>query len=502
MAGIGFNTIPSNLVAPIFTFETNSGGQFEDQNRLILTGYKLAAGTVAANTPTPCPSLNDAALLAGAGSMLYEMVRVAAANYPGTVPYINAVAEPAGVNGTWTITLASIASLSGTGSIEIAGRALQVAIATSDTPTTVAAALAAAVNAYADTLTGAMLPVTAASAAAVVTLTARHKGDYLNDLDIYVPPTSSNLLAGTGVTTVAVGVAGSGTPAVSAALATINDDPADTLVSPFPDATNLASYTAWSNDISGRWAWNRQVYGHVWTVHTGTYSAATTLGLTLNDRHLTVLRRLAATPSPAYEWIAAFAAAQSAWLFDCILGNVSRNQTGRPVLGVRAPRDRSTFDNYAARDGLLKSGLSTFQVGADGTVQIDKSITTYRTGATGQVDTVFRDVNSVYQVAGAWKYMRAKLLAEHGQKAIVDSNPGALDALTTLADIKASWLDGMRMLAKRGVVENVDAAMKKFAIARDTQNPARVNIMGPVDRVSPLDILATNGKIYTLLPAA
>jgi hypothetical protein len=39
-------------------------------------------------------------------------------------------------------------------------------------------------------------------------------------------------------------------------------------------------------------------------------------------------------------------------------------------------------------------------------------------------------------------------------------------------------------------------------VVRDAQNRARVNVLAPLERVSPLDILATNATVYTQLPSA
>ena len=77
-----FNTIPGNLIAPLITFEVSSGGQFENRSRLLLIGHKNSGAIIADNVPTICPSIAEARRLAGAGSMLDDMVRLARANAP------------------------------------------------------------------------------------------------------------------------------------------------------------------------------------------------------------------------------------------------------------------------------------------------------------------------------------------------------------------------------------------------------------------------------------
>ncbi len=77
-----FNTIPGNIVAPIFTFEVNSGGQFENGARLLLIGHKTSAGSAALDVPVMCSTTLEARQLFGAGSMLDDMVRLARKNAP------------------------------------------------------------------------------------------------------------------------------------------------------------------------------------------------------------------------------------------------------------------------------------------------------------------------------------------------------------------------------------------------------------------------------------
>ena len=303
--GILFNNIPgTGLVAPIFSAEFNSGGQYAAIDRFVLIGHRTSPSALAFNSPIPVSSQQQADFYAGAGSQLREMARIAFANAPAVPLWIMAIDDSSLTAAVWTITVGG-SLVVGTGLLYIQGEAIQAAVGATDTPTTIAAALAAAIDGYYNPLTGAMLPVTATSSAGVVTLTARNKGAIFNELDIYNPVQSGNAFAATGIITVATTTSGAGTPTgVAAALAALGDNPADFIVCPWSDSTSLGSYTAATNDVSGRWAWSRQSYGHVWTASKGNFSALTTLGLGLNDRHLTVLGCYAAgangTPHPSY----------------------------------------------------------------------------------------------------------------------------------------------------------------------------------------------------------
>lgn len=498
---VSFNTIPGNLVAPIISFEVNSGGQFENSSRVLLIGHKISAGAADDNVPVVCPSTMEGRRLAGAGSMLDDMVRKHFANAPAQELWILPV-PATGTAEVRTITVDDVPAAGGQGVIEIAGRRLAVTIGAGDTATAVAAAIAAAINAFYDPLEEASLPYTATSALAVATLTARHAGALMSDIDIHVPVlTGQN--AFTGNLTIATGTPGAGDPDLSTGLAALGDQPFDWIVSPFADATNIGRYESLLSDVSGRWAWDTQLYGHVYYPKTDSIANLTTHGLAQDDRHLTVLPRPsgAGIPEPAWEWAAALAARVAPWLSDGANGNVSRNQTGLVVQGIRPPRDRSKWYGYATRDSFLRSGLSTWAVDGAGRVTIDKIITTQRT-TNGVTDTTFRDIQKIGQLVYALRKFRTALTIEHGQKAIANDNPGNVQAVSTTRDIAATFMHAYREMVLTGVLENFVQAASMLKVERNADNPNRVDIFAPLDMVNPLDVIAANARVYSQFRAA
>jgi phage tail sheath gpL-like len=500
MSGPVFNTIPgSGLIAPLFAFEVTSGGQYDSVSRLVLLGHKTNAGSLADATPAVVSSLEEATQLAGAGSMLREMYRIARANAATQEIWIVPVAA-SGVAGTWTLTVGTPPAAGGVGVVEIAGEPVQVAIGAGDNAATVAAAIRDAVNNYFNALTGAQLPVTAAASTNVCTLTARHAGASFLDLDVTVPTTVAGN-AFVGVVTAAAGTTPSGGPDLTNALAALGDDPADFIVNPFSDTTNLGRAETALNDTSGRWSYARQSYGHAFSPVYGTTSEMTTIGLARNNRHETLISRYAGTPEPAWLWAAAIAARVAPWLSDTATGNVSRNQTGLVVEGLKPPRTRSTWPQYTTRNALLSAGVSTWSVTADGKVAVDKLITTYRSNALGQPDTTFRDVQALAQLMVALRLFRADLSTEHGQKSLADSNPNGLGAISTVADIKATLVHTYQKLVDRGVLEDVEGFTRDAIVQRDSVNTNRVNVLAPLDRVNALDVLAANARLYSQFAA-
>ena len=614
MAGdVLFNNIPATgLTAPIFTFEVNSGGQYDAPDRFILLGHKTAAGTLALNKAVQVYDQDTVDRYAGPGSMLREMFRIAQANAPALPIFIVPVGEN-GVAPVWTFTVGAISGV-GIGTVEICKERIDIAVTLTDTPSTVAAALAAAINGFYDTLDSTMLPITATASGPVVTMTGRHASAIMNEIDFHVPTMlPNNLFAKAGALTLAQTVQGAGTPLLAAALNALGDDPKDFIVSPWTDPYSLQAYGTLTSDISGSWAWVKQTYGHIWSCATANFAGLTTLGLSLNDRHTSIIQRVPSVPAfgtkaytanmvanqadtfgpttvtyvaasptgnqvliganlgatlanllaflqgsadpgiaqaayalvgstlqitaavpgtagnafaigtsvvgatasgatlaggangcpePSWLWAAGVCARVAPWLSDCDTGNVSRNQTGLVVQGLHGPRDRTLAPNYPGRNALNNSGISTWHIGPDGSVQIDKIVTTYKVGSAGQPDAVFRDVQAVYQVSGGLKYLRALLATEHGNKALADANPGSLGAISTAADIKATFIHGYSDLVNAGVFEDLDTYSKLLRVTRDKQNRARVNVYNPMQRVSPLDVLAANAVIYQRFPAA
>jgi phage tail sheath gpL-like len=491
-----FNTIPGNIVAPIFTFEINSGGQFENAVRLLLIGHKIAAGSAALDVPVMCSSTLEARQMFGAGSMLDDMMRLARRNAPAQEIWCLPATET-GTAEVRTITVNSVPAAGGYGVIEIAGEPIGVTIAAGDTADIAASALNAAIAAYWNPLTEASLPYTSSVAGAVVTLTTRHKGLTLSDIDIAVPVlTGAN--AFTGNVTFATTTAGVGSPDLSAGLAALGDDAFDWIVSPFADATNVGRYKALLSDVAGRWAWNRQVYGHVFYPQTDTVANLTTAGLAQDNRHLSMIPRPAtgSIPQPSWQWVAAIAARIAPWLADGSTGNVSRNQTGLSVEGISPPRDRSKWYGYATRDAFLRSGISTWSVDQSGRVLIDKIITMQRT-TLGAPDTTFRDIQKIGQLVYALRKFRTDLMFEHGQKAIANDNPGNVQSVSTPRDIAATFMHSYQSMVLTGVLENADEAAKQLRVERNADNPNRVDIYAPIDMVNPLDIVAANAVVYS-----
>ena len=180
-----FNTIPTDIRTPGQYVEIDNAKALRGlpslNRRILVVGNKLPAGTAAPLTLCRVNSGDEGATLFGRGSVLHEMLRLArAANKTSDIWALGVEDLAAGVAATKTITVTGPAAAAGTIALYINGQKLSIGVAAGDAASAVATAIAAVVNGYQNG------PVTAAAAAGVVTLTARHKGAFTQGIGVLV----------------------------------------------------------------------------------------------------------------------------------------------------------------------------------------------------------------------------------------------------------------------------------------------------------------------------
>jgi phage tail sheath gpL-like len=487
---VQFSQIPANLRLPGIFIEVDpsKASRSDDPGRILLVGQKLAAGTAAANVPVPVTSVDDAKLQFGVGSMLAAMMDALRQADPFGLIWALPMADAGGgVAATGTITVNTAPTAPGVIPLYVAGVKVPVAVAGTETTTTAATAIAAAINANAD------LPVTAAAVAAVVTLTARNKGTLGNDIDVryaWLGNAGGEALP-TGYTGAIVAMANGATdPDIMAGLAALGDTTFDFIVMPYTDAGNLTAASSAMNDTTGRWAFNRMLWGHVFTAKRGTVSSLTTFGLGRNDPHITV-RGFNLSPTPVWRWIAATQGAEAVAL---------RNDPARPtqtiaVPGLLAPPLGSTGRfTQAERQTLLSTGISTTTYDADGTVRLERTISTYQLNGTGQPDEAWLSVEKTFTLMRVHRRLRAALSAKYQRAKI--ANDGTRSALgngvITPSIARADVIAEMRNMEGDGLLDNVDGVLAQVLVERDPQNPDRLNVLFPPPLIG-------QGRIFAVL---
>lgn len=143
---------------------------------------------------------------AGAGSMAHRMARVFLRVNKATRLFVLPYAPSSGgapVAATTTITVSGSPTKGGWVVVRVCGEEFTVSFSTADTATTIAAKIVALINGRTH------LPVTAANASGVVTLTAKIVGASQGDADVKVHRVSVDAQPGTGVTMATAGDVGS-----------------------------------------------------------------------------------------------------------------------------------------------------------------------------------------------------------------------------------------------------------------------------------------------------
>ncbi len=164
--------------------------------KVIILGNQSTAGTATndtvlygPDTPVPCQNENDVIRLFGPGSQLHRaFIRFTAINKVSLL-YFVAVAPSAGAAATGTITLTTTATANGNLRFWVNDQFVDTAITVGQTPTQIAAAAVLNINGQN------RFPVTASSAAGVITITAVNLGPEGNWIKIM------SAIQGTGVGT-------------------------------------------------------------------------------------------------------------------------------------------------------------------------------------------------------------------------------------------------------------------------------------------------------------
>lgn len=489
-------TVPANLVAPLFAFAVESGGQFEDLAPVVIYGHKTSAGSMATNTKVSCATRSQARALAGKGSMLEQMVTVFRKNAPTHPLFIVAIGET-GTAEIRTITVGSPPAGGGTGVLNIMGEPVFISIAAGDSAATVATAIKNAMDAYDNQQSGHALPFTAAVSTNVVTITARHTGAYAAEIGISVPVLDgANAL--TGVLTFETTTAGSGTPDTSTANAAIEEDDWSFLISAFGDSTNVGKYDTLLSVVSGRWSYANQRFGIAYYPKRESQANLISYGEGKDTWKLCAVPTFTSGghAEPGYLWVAAMIGRVAAWLAGGSTGDVNRNQTGLVVEGISAPSSMSYWPDLATRNAFLAAGLSSWRVDGNGRVAIDKLVTHART-TNGVPDTTFRDIQKPHALMYTLRFYLSRMAYEHSNKVIADDNPGAVSAISTVKDIEATCYHAYRDLELRGVLENSATALKLLSVRRNADNPNRVDAVVPMDFTNPLDIFSGLARVYS-----
>lgn len=475
---ISFNEIPTTIRVPFVYVEFDNSRAVQGPAlmpyRNLVIGQRLAAGTVAELTPTRVTSAAQAKTYFGAGSMLAHMLERQLQNNNVTETWAVALDdEVAGVAATGTILVGGAVS-AGTIYLYIGGRRITVGVAAGDALADVASNIAAAITAATD------LPITAVVngvTAEQVDLTARHKGEAGNDIDVRHSYYDGESLPSGLTLTITALANGTANPDITSIWAAIGDEHYNVITMPYTDAANL---TALETELADRWGPLRMIEGMAFCAATGTHSELGTLGDSRNSPHVSIMNA-AGSPTPTYEWAAAVAGIAS------YHGNIdpARPFQTLTLKGVLPPRQEDRF-TLQENNLLLFDGISTHLVDAGGVVHIQRLITTYKTNAQGAEDVSYLDVNTPMTLAYLRYDFRNYILRKYPRHKLADDGTryGRGQAVITPKVGKAEAVARFRIWEDLGLVENIDQFKTDLICERNEFDNNRLDWMLPTDLVN------------------
>ncbi|TCS35796.1 phage tail sheath gpL-like [Paucimonas lemoignei] len=484
---VSFREVPADILVPGQYIEIDGSradtGTPPIPRKIVIIGNKLPGGTAITATPTEeaIATADRAVQLGGRGSLLAQMAIEAFKAHPyGKFTLIATDDLGDGAAATGAIAVAGPATESGTLALYIDATKVSVGVTKADTATTIAAAIAAKINANPD------LPLTAAvdgSDAAKVNLSARHKGECGNDIDVRYNFYMGEALPSGVTLTVTKMTGGTGNPDIGPLLAAIRGDDRIVLICPWTDASNMAKIEA---DFAERFGPMKQQESHCFVSVSGTYASLNTYGGLRNSPHTTVVVREGSMVSP---WrIAASVAGRCALRGSA---DPARPFFGMTLPGLPAPAEKDRFDQ-PTRNNLLKAGISTLRYGPDGTVMIEMIVSTYKTNSMGVPTRAYFKIQSKWTAdyfRYAWKVLIATRYPDF-KLANDDTDFAPGQPIVTAKTLRLETVALAKDLEYAGLLENIADFKNTLIMLRSQANPNQVNSVASPDLVNQFDVFA------------
>lgn len=449
--------------------------------RVLLIGQKLAAGSAPAAVPQRITRADQAPALFGNGSVLAEMVQAfRAANQTNDV-YAVALADPGGgVQAAGNLVLSGSPTAAGTLAVYIGGQRVAVNVAAGAVVADIATALRTAIGAKPS------LPVTAGGSAGTVSLTAKHAGVVGNSIDLRL-----NRLAGEATPpglSVAVTqlTSGAGSPDIASVLTAIAAEWFTDIACAFTDTANLNLLVA---DLATRYQAMGRQDAHAYVGLKGSFGTLSSAGAARNSPHLTIIGADNAPTSP-WAWAASLAGVGAFHLTN----DPARQLRSLALPGIIGPDPADRF-TLTEQDLLLRDGISTFDVGTDGTVRLSRVITTYQTAPLGADDEAWLDImvpKTLSRIRYDWASYVSLVYPRH--KLTDDGSPAAeySDSVVTPRQMHGAWSARCALYERAGWIEDATRTVAESLFQRDPDDRNRLEARQRIRIIGNLMVLAAS----------
>ena len=461
---ISFDRIPASIRKPGKYIEFNSRLAVRtlpsNAQRLLIVGQMTAAGTTPAGVPVGVFDAATAGVLFGRGSLAHLMVAAAiSANRYARITVLPLADAGTGVAAQGTVTFAAAATAAGSVTVVVAGRTLQVALASGTTAAQAAAAVQAEMAKQMD------WPCTAAVAGAAITLLAKNKGTVMNGVAVTAASDT------TGLTVSTAGFAGGlNDPDLAAALASVFTASEEVLVWPWANQAALGLLRTHLTDRAGPMEQRGAVGLYAMT---GTLSAATTLAGQVNHERLSCAF-LPGSSTTAFELAAAYGGVVS---FE---EDPARPLNTLELVGVNVPPLASRLSR-TEQEVCLVNGVTPLEVGPGERVQVVRAITTYTLDPQGIADIAWLDLTTIRTMDYVRLAVRTRLALRFPREKLSARTPDK---------VRGEILGVLFQMEELEIVEAVEANKAGVIVERDSQDPNRLNARIPTDVVNGLHVLA------------
>lgn len=485
--GAAFQHIPENFIPPLFYVEFNNqlaGVLGNTAQPALLIGQMQATGSASPGQVVLIPSPALGMKLFGQNSMLARMCATYFNSDPTGPLYALPLADAAGsAAATGSYNFTGTAANAGTVFVAIGRFTIQVGVNLGDTAAVIAANAAAAIN----SLT--LVPVTAAANNGALTLTAINAGLQGNNINLAINPlglVGGQIMPGGIAATITPMSGGATDPDLASVPSVLGDQEFDFIGHPYGEAVQMAEMTAMMNDTTGRWAWNRQVYGHVWTATPGTINSLLTFANTLNDQHKDCIGLVGFSADPA-DFIADWLGVAAVSL---------RNLPSQPLqslqLNTVVGANRANWLTLGQENILLGAGIAVPRSDRYGNVTIGQDVTTYKTNQFGQPDASYRYVTTLFTLMAITRQLKSALVTKFGRSIYVavgqQTNPDV--PAVTNADIKAEIIAQYATMQSGGLCINASAMAAATVVQQNSENPSRADIIWRPELANGLTMMA------------
>lgn len=444
-----------------------------------------ASKMIAVNTPTICYSADEAADMAGRGSIAHRMCRAAFRQYPYVeLTLITIDDASSGVHATATMTFTGTADGSGSAEIRIGNEKVTVAWEDGSNVTTIAALVDAAIAEKHD------LPITSSADHGVVTQRVKNAGVPGNEIGRYNDGSGFKTectIDGVGISVAITAFAsGANDPDITDAFTAATLGHYKLIAIPYKGSDNVQALQAYllgvSNEVNCKGA--RAYLGT-----TATIAIATTLA-TVNDPrvHVEFVRRCRFT---SFEIAAAAAAEHAATGHPSLpLNNHKMKDCDAPAIS-----DRLEFNENNA---LLWVGVTPWNADGMGSVRCVRSVTSYTVSDAGSADDTYLDTTVIAQLDYNREATRSHDLLLYSNKVLRDNHvDGEPEFVLTPGDINSDHIALFKKLERYGTCQNVDLHKARFVAVKDPNVAGRVNQDIPVQVVEGAHIFANTLRMVT-----